>query len=325
MLIVSISEWRSERARLGGIARSIESWRSEYFRRLALRRWALYRGMMEEAEAHLREARRLRELIRKYEEMYRAEYERFLRKAYIPAYIERLRSEAESALKRIPILTGRIESLQAELEEARSKLSAEVERLKLKVIGEYVGVEGLTGFDVWYIPELQIYIIAHPKTRAEVRREVKLVLEWTGSIATRGVRGRGSEPVIVEITVVTAVEKWSADMIHEFCKPEGRYDSAVISKLVEMGWGNMLRALVKRGISYIGRDLCIKLRRYPFRIPQYPIAHILCERRSLIPAEGVSFMEYEAAEAEGRVKVIDGIPFVVERRARIYEQDFRLE
>ena len=39
MLIVSISEWRSERARLGGIARSIESWRSEYFRRLALRRW----------------------------------------------------------------------------------------------------------------------------------------------------------------------------------------------------------------------------------------------------------------------------------------------
>jgi hypothetical protein len=117
-------------------------------------------------------------------------------------------------------------------------------RLLERRIGEYIGIEAETLYDIYYIEGK--YVLFHPQTHEEVRRNDNLVVIYTASIETEG----GHQPIGVEITAGTIVTKMGRV---EITRVENRIHSLVVEQARRyfLALGNMV---YKIGIEYVATD-----------------------------------------------------------------------
>jgi len=138
---------------------------------------------------------------------------------------------------------------------------------------EWISPEECSGMNIYYNTETKKYVIRDPDTAEKLREDVKIALELTASIKTRGGHDK---PLIVEITVTTYLkQKGSAELI----KTEKKVNEALQKWLTEQGWGNLIHAYQKVGVAYNGETHVLTVGRYPWEIPDYPQVHVLVEKK----------------------------------------------
>jgi len=208
-----------------------------------------------------------------------------------------LRSEYYRTLAYIRWMPWRREELLTRAREIREAIALldediayERELIARKVIRPpppppiYIGTEEKTGYDIYYNPTTKAYVIIHPTTKERIREEHKIVIEYTASIVTGEPRPGAREFIDVEITAITAVKEMDSS---EMAKVEKDMDSAVMTHLVETGWGYTLPAFTKTGIAYNGLSIIEEQRHYGYPVPQHPrmAIHVEKTERSVRPRD----------------------------------------
>lgn len=193
--------------------------------------------------------------------------------------INALRDRYNYLRDNIEAVTSYIRQLRREyagVQAAINKLKDEIPR---KVIEQLIGDEACSGNTIFYTALRKEYVVRKPKHGEQligdlVRREKKLGLTYTASIET----GEGHDvPLDVEITAVTLVKEMEKD---DVLTVEREMDKAVIRHLMETNWDNLMPSFEKKGVEYNGEQHIRNIHLYPFRVPDYPTAHVLVERKS---------------------------------------------
>ena len=138
---------------------------------------------------------------------------------------------------------------------------------------EWVSDESITGYDIYYrfTPDKK-YPIRDEK-KALVRVETKICMELTASIKTSG----GHDvPVVVEITCTTYVKEKG---LTEIIEAERKVNKGLQAWLLEHGWGAMMKAYEKVGVSYSGEHIIEERGWYTWSVPDFPKVHVVVEKK----------------------------------------------
>jgi hypothetical protein len=141
---------------------------------------------------------------------------------------------------------------------------------------EWIADEEITGLDIYYHLDEEVYHIRDPDTRELIRTEEELVIELTGSIVTEV----GHDiPTALEITAITTIKQKDNTEIKRITRREGPLESGLIGWLVHEGWGDLARRLDSVDFAFLGKSIEHK-RAYPCIAPSYPKTAIWIERKS---------------------------------------------
>ncbi|MEM2293384.1 MAG: hypothetical protein QXX41_08925 [Nitrososphaerota archaeon] len=257
LTLVSREEYERQEAEIRAMEKRLsELWR-KWGRYAARRRWALVRELKRTAAAYLG-------LIRTT-----------LREAFS------LRGELEAARRlheQKVILTPELERLRREMRETWERLEEEKRKLERKIIAEFISVEAITGYLIYYSHEMAKYLIADPDTRELLRIESGLVIETTGTIETNV----GHDvPITLEITAITNIEGMDLADIERIIREDGPIESAILEWMKSEGWGALARKMDPQSIShaFIGKTVEPK-RNYIVTAPKYRKIAVWIERRS---------------------------------------------
>jgi hypothetical protein len=175
--------------------------------------------------------------------------------------------------------TATLQELRAEYNSVRTQIATLEDTISRKVIEEWLGDEACSGMDIFWNALDKQYVVRKPRVKDQligelVRREKKLGLTYTGSIET----SEGHDvPLAVEITTVTLVREKDPAAIAEV---ERQLDRKTMDYMARNAWANLMPSFEKKGIEYNGEHHILKIRLYPFKVPDYPTAHLLIERKS---------------------------------------------
>lgn len=172
-----------------------------------------------------------------------------------------------------------LRELRAEYNSVKANIATLEDQISRKVIEEWLGDEACSGNDIWWNALNKQYVVRKPRTKGQligelVRREKKLGITYTASIET----GKGHDvPLTVEITTVTLVREKDLAAIAEV---ERQLDRKTMDYMVQNAWANLMPSFEKKGIEFNGEHHILNIRLYPFKVPDYPTAHLLIERKS---------------------------------------------
>jgi len=258
-MLVSLEDYRRERAELGGLTVRLRAQWSRWGYFMRQRALAMRRGETRRAATYLALIRGVIPAIRETRARLESSRTWFRRKVVVPAEFLAVRAE--------------IQRLEAETE-------AERERIARKEVVEEVrlGDESCSGYTIFYRPRDKKYPVRKPAKPGEVgelvRVEEEVAVAVTASIET----GKGHDvPLMVEITAVTYVMEKTPEEINAVA--ESMLDG-LIKWLHAQGWGALMHAFEKVGVEFNGRAHVEKAGLYPFTVPSYPTVHVIAERRS---------------------------------------------
>jgi len=158
----------------------------------------------------------------------------------------------------------------------RDKIAIEEERLhrkRVKPIEEqWIADEAITGYDIYYRFADKKYVVRDEK-KALVRVETKICMELTASIRTS--EGRDT-PVVVEITCTTYVKEMDLSAL---IQAEKKVEQGLMEWLKDQGWGSLIHAFEKTGVSYSGKTIIEERGWYTWSVPDLPKVHVVVEKK----------------------------------------------
>jgi len=129
------------------------------------------------------------------------------------------------------------------------------------------------GKESWVNYDGEIYCVEVPNHTLLVRRNGKTIFCGNSIETSEG----HDVPLTVEITTVTLVREKDLAAIAEV---ERQLDRKTMDYMVQNAWANLMPSFEKKGIEFNGEHHILNIRLYPFKVPDYPTAHLLIERKS---------------------------------------------
>jgi len=191
-------------------------------------------------------------------------------------YITRRRAPDAEFTRRLATL-GLTRTEAYELYRAQMWRPWEIEFIKIAPPEEeWVSDESITGYDIYYRFTDKKYPIRDEK-KALVRVETKICMEITASISTSEGHDR---PVVVEITCTTYVKEMDLSAL---IQAEKKVEQGLIEWLKSQGWGSLIHAFEKTGVSYSGEHIIEERGWYTWTPPDYPKVHVVVEKKKPRP------------------------------------------
>jgi hypothetical protein len=98
-------------------------------------------------------------------------------------------------------------------------------------------------------------------------------MELTASIRTS--EGHDA-PLVVEITCTTYVKEMDLSTL---IQAEKKVEQGLMEWLRDQGWGSLIRAFEKTGVSYSGEHIIEERGWYTWSVPDFPKVHVVVEKK----------------------------------------------